>query len=101
MTTLVKIRDGYLYTDWYPLLQNSQMSRLKWIFCPRHCGVRCNKIADKWTGLVDVLEVLTLDAPTVLAVVRDNLAMAREEESHTKDILVSQGVSRARGRRAT
>ena len=76
------------------------MPHLQWIFCPGHCGVRGNERADKLAGLADVLEGLTLDAPTVLAVVRDSLAMAREEESHTKDILVYKEVKPGEGRKS-
>ena len=101
--TLAKIRDENLYTDLFLMLQDIQdikMTRLEWIFCPGHPGVQDNEKADRLVNSADVLEGLTLDAPTVLAVVSDSLTNAREEESYTKKILSSKEVKLGEGRKS-
>ena len=47
MSTLEKVRGGRLYADWFDTIQNSQLRRLQWIFCPGHAGVCGNERADK------------------------------------------------------
>ena len=59
-----------------------------------------NERADRLVSSADVLEGLTLDAPTVLAVVSDSLTNAREEESYTKKILSSKEVKLGEGRKS-
>ena len=101
--TLAKIRDENLYTDLFLMLQDIQdikMTRLEWIFCPGHLGVQDNEKADRLVNSADVLEGLTLDAPTVLAVVSDSLTNAREEESYTKKIMSSKEVKLGEGRKS-
>ncbi len=59
-----------------------------------------NERADRFVISADVLEGLTLDAPTVLSVVRDSLAGATEEEQYTKEILAIKGVKLGEGRKS-
>ena len=100
MSTLEKIRGGSLYADWFATIQQSQMMRLQWIFCPGHAGVCGNERADKLAGSAAIEGGLTLDPPTVLSTVRDHLASSREEESFTKEMLVEKGVKFGEGRKS-
>ena len=100
MSTLEKIRGGSLYADWFATIQQSQMMRLQWIFCPGHAGVCGNERADKLAGSAAIEGGLTLDPPTVLSTVRDHLASSREDESFTKEMLVEKGVKFGEGRKS-
>ena len=51
-------------------------------------------------GLAAIEGGLTLDLPTVLSTVHDNLASSREEESFTKDMVVEKGVKFGEGRKS-
>ena len=100
MSTLEKVRGGNLYADWFATLENSQLLRLQFIFCPGHAGVVGNERADKLAGSANIEGGLTLDAPTVLSTVRDHLVSSIEEESFTKDVVIGKGVKYGEGRKS-
>ena len=62
-----------LYADWKATIRESSLERVAWIFCPGHAGVTGNERADKLAGEAKVGGNLTLDPPTVLTAVRENL----------------------------
>ena len=99
MSTLEKIKTGHLYADWFTCVSNSQLRRLQWIFCPGHAGVKGNERADKLAGSANIEGTLTLDPPTVTALVREHLVNKREEESFTRSILMEKGIQPGEGRR--
>ena len=100
MSTLQKVKGGHLYADWYTAIQNSQMRRVQWIFCPGHAGVIGNERADKLAGDSVIEGDFTLDPPTILSTVRDYLASAIEEDSFTKNIVMEKGVKYGEGRKS-
>ena len=63
MSTLQKVKGGHLYADWYTAIQNSQMRRIQWIFCPGHASVIRNERADKLAGDSVIEGDFTLDPP--------------------------------------
>ena len=73
-----------MYADWFDTIQNSQLRRLQWIFCPGHAGVCGNERADKLAGSAIVEGSFTLDAPTVMSTIRYHLASSKVEESYTR-----------------
>ena len=99
-STLDKIETGSLYADWVKTIQDTQtISRLQWIFCPGHAGVKGNERADQLAGSAKIEGVLTLDAPTVIGLVRDHLASTRVEDSFTKEMLIEKGVKPGEARK--
>ena len=99
MSTLEKIKTGHLNAYWFTCVSNSQLRRLQWIFCPGHAGVKGNERADKLAGSANIEGTLTLDPPTVTALVREHLFSKREEESFTRSILLEKGIQPGEGRR--
>ena len=65
---------------------------MRWIFCPGHAGVKGNERADQLAGSATIEGVLTLDAQSVIGLVRDHLASNRDEDSFTKEMLMEKGV---------
>ena len=100
MSTLDKIKRGRMYADWLVSIESSDLSRLQWIFCPGHAGVKGNERADELAGTAVIDGELKLDGPTVLRIVRDHLANRRVEESYTKDRLIESGVKYGEGRKS-
>ena len=100
MSTLDKIKRGRMYADWLVSIESSDLSRLQWIFCPGHAGVKGNERADELAGTAVIDGELKLDGPTVLRIVRDHLANKRVEESYTKDRLIENGVKYGEGRKS-
>ena len=100
MSTLDKIKRGRMYADWLVSIESSDLSRLQWIFCPGHAGVKGNERADELAGTAVIDGELKLDGPTVLRIVRDHLANRRVEESYTKDRLIENGVKYGEGRKS-
>ena len=99
MSTLQKIQKGMLYADWKAMIRESSLERVAWIFCPGHAGVAGNERADKLAGEAKVGGKLTLDPPTVLTAVAENLNRNREESSsHTLGILKEKGIQRGEGK---
>ena len=99
-STLDKIETGSLYADWVKTIQDTQsISRLQWIFCPGHAGVKGNERADQLAGSAKIEGVLTLDSPTVIELVRDHLASTRVEDSFTKEMLIEKGVKPGEARK--
>ena len=100
MSTLEKIQAGSLYADWVQTIQDTQgISRLQWIFCPGHAGVKGNERADQLAGSAEIEGVLTLDSPTVIRLVRDHLASTRVEDSFTTEMLIEKGVKPGEARK--
>ena len=81
------------------MIRESRLERVAWIFCPGHAGVTGNERADKLAGEAKVGGKLTLDSPTVLTAVAENLNRNREESSsHTLGILKEKGIQRGEGK---
>ena len=103
MSTLQKIKGGQLYTSWITSIENSCLKKITWLFCPGHAGVKGNERADKLAGSAALRDtVLTLDPPTVMSMVKEQLRETDSEpESHTVERLVSKGIQRGAGRDAS
>ena len=66
MSTLENIQAGSLYADWVQTIQDTNsISRLQWIFCPGHSGVKGNERADQLAGSAKIEGVITLDSPAI------------------------------------
>ena len=99
-STLAKIDTCMLYADWLKAINESNLQKLLWIFCPGHAGVHGNERADKLAGMADIAGELTLDPPTVLSLVKDLLEKKRVYTSNTTDILKGKGIQRGAGRKS-
>jgi len=97
MSTLDKVRCGFLYADWITAITASSLRTITWIFCPGHAGVKGNERADQLAGTADITGSLTLDPPTVTALVRDHLVGKREDSSYTLELLKEKGVQSGQG----
>ena len=87
MSTLQKIDKKMLYTDWIDLIYAGHIEKLNWIFCPGHSGVIGNERADTLAGQAQIGGEFTLDPPTVIANVKDNLQGRKMRDSYTLTIL--------------
>ena len=99
LSTLEKVRQGNLHTDWYPLFKNNGIRRIIWIYCPGHAGVKGNETADRLAGSVQLtpgMQVL-LDKNAVESIVETPLIAARDSwplESHTLHCVKEKGYER-------
>ena len=55
------VRQGFNYVDWLPIICESELVSITWIFCPGH--------ADVLAGAADVRGALIRDPPIVLVAV--------------------------------
>ena len=79
LSTLEKVRQCNLHADWYPLINNSGIRRIIWIYCPGHAGVQGNETADRLAGSAQItpgVQVL-LDNNAVESMVETSLTAAR------------------------
>ena len=98
MSTLQKVRKEFLYADWVPLIADSALESLTWIFSPGHAGVQGNERADSLAGEAAIDGNLTLDPPTVIQCVADQLLANRPpSSSHTLALLKDKGVKPGEG----
>ena len=98
MSTLQKVRKEYLYADWVPLISGSALESLTWVFSPGHAGVQGNERADSLAGEAAIDGNLTLDPPTVIQCVTDQLMKNRPlSSSHTLALLKEKGVKQGEG----
>ena len=54
LSALEKVRQGNIHADWYPLIKDSSIRRITWIYCPGHAGVIGNETADRLAGNAQV-----------------------------------------------
>ena len=99
MSTLAKIQNGMLHADWVAAINQSNLQCVRWIFCPGHAGVRGNERADALAGEAENESTLTLDPPTVLALVSEHFELTRVDTSNTTSILKEKGIPRGAGRK--
>ena len=93
MSSLQKVKKEYMYVDWMKALQDSALEKLTWVFSPGHAGVSGNERADTLAGTAAIDNNLTLDPPTVLQCVKQQLEDIRiESSSHTLSRLKEKGV---------
>ena len=93
MSTLQKVRKEFLYADWVPLISDSALESLTWIFSPGHAGVQGNERADSLAGEVAIDGNLTVVSPTVIQCVTEKLMTSRpSSSSHTLSFLKEKGV---------
>ena len=83
MSTLAKIQNGLLHTEWVASIRQSNLQSVRWIFCPGHAGVLGNERADALAGEASNECNLTLDPPTVLALVSEYLDTSRVDTDYT------------------
>ena len=99
LSTLEKVRQGNLHADWYPLINNSSIRRITWIYCPGHAGVIGNETADRLAGNAQVapgVQIL-LDKNAVENMVETSLSVARDSRpsvSHTLQCVREKGYAR-------
>ena len=102
LSTLEKVRQGNLHADWYPLINNSSIRRITWIYCPGHAGVIGNETADRLAGNAQVtpgVQIL-LDKNAVENMMETSLSVARDSrpsESHTLNCVIEKGYPRGQG----
>ena len=102
LSTLEKVRQGNLHADWYPLINNSSIRRITWIYCPGHAGVIGNETADRLAGNAQVtpgVQIL-LDKNALESMVETSLSVARDSrpsESHTLNCVIEKGYPRGQG----
>ena len=102
MSTLQKIQKEYLYVDWVQIITDSVLERLIWIFSPGHAGVKGNERADSLAGDAVIDNNLTLDPPTVLQCITQQLITARpSSSSYTLSLLKDKGVQLGEGATCT
>ena len=88
-----KVSNEYLYADWIPCITESRLERLIWVFSPGHAGVIGNERADSLAGDAAIDNNLTLDPPTVIQCVAEQLAENRPpSSSYTLSLLKDKGV---------
>ena len=98
MCTLQKVMNCFLYADWAPIINNSALERLVWIFTPGHAGVEGNERADRLADAAIIDNNITLDGPTVLQIVAEQLKEKRpQSSSHTLSILKDKGIQAGAG----
>ena len=80
LSTLEKIRQGNLHADWTPLINESRIHRITWIYCPGHAGVRGNEAADKLAGNAQIDENVQaiFDGSSVESMIENELASKRD-----------------------
>lgn len=88
----------FLYADWMPIVNNSMLERLVWVFTPGHAGVEGNERADRLADAAIIDNNITLDGPTVLQIVAEKLTEKRpQSSSHTLSILKEKGIQAGAG----
>ena len=93
MSTLQKINKENLYADWGPIISSSKLERLTWVFSPGHAGVQGNERADSLAGTAAIDNNFTIDPPTVIECVTEQLMASRpESSSYTLSLLKDKGV---------
>ena len=93
MCTLQKVMNCFLYADWAPIINNSSLERLVWVFTPGHAGVEGNERADRLAVAAIIDNNITLDGPTVLQIVAEQLKEKRpQSSSNTLCILKEKGI---------
>ena len=93
MSTLQKISKEYLYADWVTIISSSSIEHLSWIFSPGHAGVTGNERADSLAGEAVIDNNITIDPPTVVQCVTDQLIASRpQSSSYTLSRLKEKGV---------
>ena len=93
MSTLQKISKEYLYADWVTIISSSSIEHLSWIFSPGHAGVTGNERADSLAGEAVIDNNITIDPPTVVQCVSDQLIASRpQSSSYTLSRLKEKGV---------
>ena len=98
MCTLQKVMNCFLYADWAPIINNSALERLVWIFTPGHAGVEGNERADRLADAAIIDNNITLDGPTVLQIVAEQLKEKRPQSaSYTLSILKEKGIQAGAG----
>ena len=82
-----------LYADWGPIISSIKLERLIWVFSPSHAGVQGNERADSPAGTTAIDNNFTIDPPTVIKCVTEQLAASRpESSSYTLSLLKDKGV---------
>ena len=93
MSTLQKVLNCFVYADWMPIISQGTLERIVWVFTPGHAGVTGNERADSLADAAVVDNNLTLDAPTVIQIVTEQLIKNRpNSSSHTLDRLKEKGI---------
>ena len=92
MSTLQKVQTENVYADWVPIISNSCLERLTWIFSPVHASVKGNERADSLAGDAVIDNNLTLDSPTDQCVTQQLIASRPESSSYTLSFLKDKGV---------
>ena len=93
MCTLMKVAKCFIYADWMPIINNSALERLVWIFTPGHSGVQGNERADSLAEAAIVDNNITLDAATVIQCVTEQLIRNRpQSSSQTLALLKKKGI---------
>ena len=93
MSTLQKINKENLYADWVPIISSSKLERLTLVFSPGHAGVQGNERADSLAGTAAIDNNLTIDPPSVIECVTDQLMASRpQSSSYTLSLLKDKGV---------
>ena len=100
MNLLQKVKSGLGSPDWHLAMQDIQLEKLVWIYCPGHAGVRGNERADSLARKAALTRGLRLGKSEVLGRLRRRLQV-QSQAHYIIERLEERGIGRGSARRST
>ena len=100
MNLLRKVKSGLGSPDWHLAMQDIQLEKLVWIYCPGHAGVRGNERADSLARKAAITRGLRLGKSEVLGRLRRRLQV-QSQAHYIIERLEERGIGRGSARRST
>ena len=100
MNLLRKVKSGLGSPDWHLAMQDIQLEKLVWIYCPGHAGVRGNERADSLARKAALTRGLRLGKSEVLGRLRRRLQV-QSQAHYIIERLEERGIGRGSARRST
>ena len=101
-SVLTKIDTGLLRTEWLTAIEGTNLSKITWIYCPGHCGVKGNERADHLAGASAIDDTFKRDKAEITKQLSDLLRDeedASQEESVHIERMRELGVQRGDGKK--